>query len=130
MAILSIPAAYRRLVAAAPDRTAIACDGEIATRAALEAAAEARARDWHARGVGEGDRIAIALPNGIPFFECVLAAWKLGAVPIPLSSRLPEPEHADATSVSIEERVLDDLLAGIEVELPVRGRRARPPTRH
>ena len=44
--------------------------------------------------------------------------------------RLPEPEHADATSVSIEERVLDDLLAGIEVELPVRGRRARPPTRH
>lgn len=93
MAVLSFPAAYHRLVLAAPDRTAVVCEGERATRAGLERAAERRARAWRALGVGEGDPVAIALPNGIAFFECVFAAWKLGAVPVPLSHRLPEVEQ-------------------------------------
>lgn len=93
MALLSFSAAYHRLVLAAPDRPAIVCEGETATRAQLERAAERRARAWRALGVGVGDSVAIALPNGIAFFECVFAAWKLGAVPIPLSHRLPEAEQ-------------------------------------
>ena len=93
MALLSFPAAYHRLVDAAPTRPAIVCDGKVATRAELERAADARARAWRDVGIGEGDPIAIALPNGISFFECVFAAWKLGAVPIPLSHRLPEIEQ-------------------------------------
>ncbi|MBY0401164.1 AMP-binding protein [Myxococcota bacterium] len=93
MAFLSFPAAYHRLVVAAPSRPAIVCDGSVATRAELERAALRRARSWDALGVREGDSVAIALPNGIAFFECVFAAWRLGAVPIPLSHRLPEAEQ-------------------------------------
>ncbi|MEZ4331707.1 MAG: AMP-binding protein [Myxococcota bacterium] len=93
MASLSFPAAYHRLVLAGPDRPAVVCAGETATRGQLERAAEARARAWLDLGVREGDSVAIALPNGIAFFECVFAAWKLGAVPIPLSHRLPEAEQ-------------------------------------
>ena len=47
--------------------------------------------------------------------------------------RLPTATHADATSVIVDERELDDLLAGISIELPVRkrrARRARKPTIH
>ncbi len=93
MALLSFSAAYHRLVDVAPTRPAIVCDGKFATRVELERAADARARAWRDLGVGEGDPVAIALPNGIAFFECVFAAWKLGAVPIPLSHRLPEHEQ-------------------------------------
>ena len=39
--------------------------------------------------------------------------------------RLPMPSRADATSIIVDERELDDLLAGIAVELPARKRRAR-----
>ena len=35
----------------------------------------------------------IALPNGIEMFEASLAVWKLGAVPLPLSHRLPRHER-------------------------------------
>ena len=41
----------------------------------------------------EGDLVTIALPNGCAFFEAVLASWKLGATPNPISSRLPEAEQ-------------------------------------
>ncbi|MDQ6692312.1 MAG: AMP-binding protein, partial [Candidatus Dormibacteraeota bacterium] len=43
-------------------------------------------------GVGEGDYVTIALPNGIEFIEACLAAWKLGAVPQPVSNRAPRLE--------------------------------------
>lgn len=42
--------------------------------------------------------------------------------------RVPQAPHADATSIALSERELDDLLDGIDVELdpkPRRGRRGR-----
>jgi transposase len=39
--------------------------------------------------------------------------------------RLPEASHADATSVELDERALDELLDGIDVEKPQRRRRLR-----
>jgi len=137
VALLSLPAAYHRLVVAGPAKPAIACDGAIATRAALEAAAEARARAWRARGVGEGDRVAIALPNGIPFFECVLAAWKLGAVPIPLSHRLPEAEQRAIVLLADPKLMLGvpaerypDRLVLDDTDAPSDARAARNPGTH
>ena len=44
------------------------------------------------RGVGEGDRVAIALRNSVELVLSTLAAWKLGAVPIPLRWDLPDWE--------------------------------------
>jgi bile acid-coenzyme A ligase len=44
------------------------------------------------RDVGLGDRLAIALPNSPQLVLSVLAAWKLGAVPVPMRWDLPDWE--------------------------------------
>jgi bile acid-coenzyme A ligase len=45
------------------------------------------------RGVGEGDRLSIAIRNSPPLVLAALAAWKLGAVPVPIRWDLPDWEH-------------------------------------
>lgn len=71
-------------------------------------------------GVGQGDLVSIALPNSIGFFVAVLAAWRLGATPAPISSRLPRIER-DA----IVELAVPSLIVGIDpAEHP--GRRVVP----
>ena len=45
-----------------------------------------------ARGVGIGDYVTIGLPNSVGFMEAAIAAWKVGAIPQPVSHRLPRGE--------------------------------------
>jgi bile acid-coenzyme A ligase len=80
------------LAAEDPARPAITCDGRTTTRAELEARANRLARSYAELGVGHGDFVTVALPNGIEFYEACYAIWKLGAVPQPASARLPGPE--------------------------------------
>jgi len=82
-----------RLAAADPERTALVCAGETLSRAGLEARANRLARAFEAQGVGPGDLVSLALPNSIGLVSGCIAAWKLGAVPNPLSHRLPAPER-------------------------------------
>ena len=100
MTVLSFPETFRRLATGAPDAPAVLCDGQLTTRGALEAAANRRAHAFAALGVGQDDKVAIALPNGVAFLESALAAWKLGAVPVPLSSRLPEKEQREIVALA------------------------------
>ena len=44
--------------------------------------------------MGQGDYVTIVMPNSIEWAQAVLATWKLGAVPQPLSARLPDTELA------------------------------------
>jgi bile acid-coenzyme A ligase len=44
------------------------------------------------RGLGLGDRLGIGLQNSPQFVLSVLAAWKLGAIPVPMRWDLPEWE--------------------------------------
>ncbi|HUN31848.1 MAG TPA: AMP-binding protein [Trebonia sp.] len=44
------------------------------------------------RGLGQGDRLAVALRNSPQFIVSVLAAWKLGAVPVPIRWDIPDWE--------------------------------------
>jgi bile acid-coenzyme A ligase len=46
------------------------------------------------RGLRAGDRLAVALRNSPGLVETVLAAWKVGAVPVPLRWDLPDWEQA------------------------------------
>jgi bile acid-coenzyme A ligase len=46
----------------------------------------------HERGVCEDDMVTVAVPNSIDFFIAYIAAWRLGATPQPISSRLPQRE--------------------------------------
>ena len=80
------------LAAGQPGHPAVTCDGRTVTYGQLEAQANRLARAYAALGVGQGDFVTVALPNGIEFFEACYATWKLGAVPQPASSRLPVPE--------------------------------------
>ncbi len=77
----------------APEAPVVIFEDQVRTRAQLESASNRRARLYLEAGVASGDRVTIALPNGPEFFECCLAAWKLGATPSPVSSHLPEIER-------------------------------------
>lgn len=81
--------------AATPDRLAlVAPDGSRLTYAELHARADLAARRLAALGVRGGDRVAVLLPNGVPFAEVVHACMRLGAVLLPLNLRLTPGELA------------------------------------
>lgn len=75
-----------------PDAPAVTCDGESRTWRELERRTNWIARALEKRGVREGSFLTIGLPNGIGFVEAAIAAWKLGAVPQPVSAKLPAAE--------------------------------------
>ncbi|MBW0090732.1 AMP-binding protein [Pseudonocardia sp. KRD-184] len=83
---------FDRLAALDPDAVALhAPDGDV-TRAELAAASNRAAREFRALGVRQDDLVTIGLGNGFPFYAAVLGAWKLGAVPQPVSAKLPPAE--------------------------------------
>jgi bile acid-coenzyme A ligase len=90
----------RELAAAAPDAPALTDDHGSVTRRELDERSTRLARRFAALGVRYGDFVSIALPNGIRHVECSLAAWKLGAVPQPLSHRLPPTELAALVGIA------------------------------
>ena len=75
-----------------PRRPAISFGDEVVTREDLEARANRRARMLGALGVGHGDMVTVALPNGPELYETTFALWKLGATPNMVSSKLPDGE--------------------------------------
>ena len=76
----------------APDEPAVTCDGRTITRAELDRSTNRLARAYAERGVGVGDYVTMVLPNSIEWIQSAVACWKLGAVPQPLSARLPAAE--------------------------------------
>ncbi|MHC9296145.1 AMP-binding protein [Mycobacterium sp. LTG2003] len=83
-----------RLAAADPDRPAVTCAGRTITRGELDRSTNRLARAYAEFGVKQGDYVTICLPNSIEWVQAVLATWKLGAIPQPLSPRLPDAEFA------------------------------------
>jgi len=94
---VSIGARVRELAAERPDEVVfvfVAIDGreqpftwpELDRRSGQLAGALAE------RGLGYGDRLGIGLRNSSQFVLAGLAAWKLGAVPVPMRWDLPEWE--------------------------------------
>ncbi|ORV97474.1 AMP-binding protein [Mycobacterium kyorinense] len=76
----------------APDEPAVTCDGRTITRDELDKSTNRLARAYAELGVGVGDYVTIVLPNSIEWVQATVACWKLGAVPQPLSPRLPDAE--------------------------------------
>src|SRR5262245_30238287 len=93
MALVSYGRRVTDLAAAQPDAVAFVCGDEVVTRGELERDANRRAREFARRGVSPGDLVTLVLPNGFEWLKSCLAAWKLGAVPNPLSARLPARER-------------------------------------
>ena len=82
-----------QLARSAPGAPAVTCDELTVTRAELETRTNRLARVFQDLGVRQDSLVTIGLPNGIGFFEATIAAWKLGATPQPISSRLPAAER-------------------------------------
>ncbi|OBI47713.1 AMP-binding protein [Mycobacterium sp. E787] len=80
------------LAALAPDEPAVTCDRVTLTRAELDRSTNRLARAYADRGVGVGDYVTMVLPNSVEWIQAAVACWKLGAVPQPLSARLPDAE--------------------------------------
>ncbi|MFV9635035.1 AMP-binding protein [Mycobacterium neumannii] len=87
-----ISAQVSRLAETEPDAPAITCEGVTLTRGELDASTNRLARAYAELGVREGDYVTVVLPNSIEWVQAVLATWKLGAIPQPLSPRLPDTE--------------------------------------
>ncbi|MGW5642027.1 AMP-binding protein [Saccharopolyspora sp. NPDC003752] len=122
------PVRLAELAAAEPDRAALTCEDITLTRAELESESNRLARDLLARGVRQGDFVSIVLPNGVPFVLAEIAAWKVGAVPQPLSPKLPAGELAEIIALTEPALVIGDVepeLTGGRPVLPARFRSAQ-----
>lgn len=85
---------FRERVAEAPDAPALHHFGCDVDREELDRLSDAAARGLAGLGVTRGDRVAISLQNTPAFVVCLLAAWKLGAVVVPVNPMLRGRELA------------------------------------
>ncbi len=88
-----------------PDAVAFRQDERCLTYAELAARVDRLAGGLAARGIGRGDRIAYLGPNDIATFELFFAAGRLGALFVPLNTRLADAEIdellADCTPAAV-----------------------------
>ncbi|WP_432841383.1 AMP-binding protein [Dactylosporangium sp. CA-092794] len=82
-----------RLADEDPDFVAISHEDDSITRREFERRSNRLARVYAEQGVKFGDYVAVSLPNGIGFYVAFFAVLKVGAVPLPLSYRLPIAER-------------------------------------
>ena len=75
-----------------PDRVAVIHGDDRLTYARLHDRVTGLARGLRGLGVGRGDRVAYLGPNHPAFLETLFAAGTLGAILVPLNTRLAAPE--------------------------------------
>ena len=110
MAVRSIGAVIRAHADRKPaDAIAIVFGEDRLTWRELEARSNQRTRQLQSNGVAQDDLVAIMLPNGVAFHEAALAAWKAGATPCVVSSRLPDREMTDILAVAAPKAVIGDV---------------------
>ncbi|HLN75588.1 MAG TPA: AMP-binding protein [Nocardioidaceae bacterium] len=84
----TVLAMFRERVAEAPDAPALSYFGRDIGRRDLDELSDVVARGLADLGVWEGDRVAVSLQNTPAFPICLLAAWKLGAIVVPVNPML------------------------------------------
>lgn len=94
--IAAVPDLAAKRAELTPDKVAIEeiATGRSLTYADLDRRARAAAAVMAARGVGEGDRVAVLCRNRGAFFELLFGCAKLGTILVPLNWRMPPPELA------------------------------------
>ena len=83
-----------------PDHPAVVCGATRLGYAALAESVRRVASGLRKLGIAPGDRVLVHLPNGVEFVQAAYAAFSLGAIAVPVNTRLAarELEHlfADA----------------------------------
>ena len=90
--LISFAAQLRDLKSRQPQAPAVTCGVSTLSRDELDRQSDALAVELRRLGVGIGDMVTVALPNSLDWFVAVVALWKLGATPQPVSARLPRRE--------------------------------------
>jgi long-chain acyl-CoA synthetase len=83
-ATLSVAAILSESARRTPDRTALYCGGAVISYRELWNQARSYAGALRARGIGRGDRVAMAMPNVPDFPRVYYAVLALGAVVVPV----------------------------------------------
>ncbi len=112
----SFAAQFAHHAVAQPDAPAVTVGSDISgsvtmSYADLDRAATRMGRTLLDHGVTAGDFVTIAEPNSVHFLIGGLACWKIGAIPQPVSSRLPRLELAAIIELADPAAVI-----GVEVE--------------
>ncbi|HEY5194219.1 MAG TPA: AMP-binding protein [Solirubrobacteraceae bacterium] len=103
---MQVEAWLQRAALAAPALTALHTPDAQLSYAELACCAQAGADELVERGIGRGDRVAIALPAGIAFAQTLHACFLLGAVAVPIDLRLTASEReriVAGTSLLVDE---------------------------
>lgn len=109
-----------------PDRAMCIFGDETVTYAQMADRVSRTAAGLRARGVGQGDIVALLAYNSIEFLETIFAANHLGAVAMPINWRLAAPEvryileHSNARALVCDDTLSALATAALEgVEQPV-----------
>ncbi|MGO4740365.1 AMP-binding protein [Bosea sp. 2KB_26] len=90
----TLPEALSRALRLAPSDEAVVCNGERISYAALAARVDVVAAALVAHGMRKGDHVGICVGNGIPWIVLFHAIARLGAVVVPVNTRLKAEEIA------------------------------------
>lgn len=82
-----------RLAAESPEAPLLTSGDRTVSRAEFEALTNRMGRAYVERGVALGHFVTLALPNSVEWFVHFVACWKAGAIPQPVSPRLPLAER-------------------------------------
>ncbi len=115
----SLAALVRAAARQRPDAPAVVTRDERLTWAELDAAADVAAAGYVGRGLAVGDRVAVQLPNGLPWLRAVLGALRAGLVVVPVNTAYTEPELeyvlTDAGAALLVAPAERDEIAGVPV---------------
>jgi acyl-CoA synthetase (AMP-forming)/AMP-acid ligase II len=120
--------AFLEAARADPARQAVIADDEAVSYGELSRLASQAALGFLELGIREGDKVALWLPDGVPFLAAALGAWRIGAIVVAVNPRFRAGEVAyvlgqsDSVAVVLSEQAGStnqvDLLRQIWAELP------------
>ena len=88
----SLAALVRAAAAERPDAPAVVAGDQRLTWGELDAAVDRAAAGYAALGMAPGDRVAVQLPNGVPWLRAALGALRAGLVVVPVNTAYTDPE--------------------------------------
>jgi len=88
----SVYEVFARACAADPHAEALVCAGERLSYAALAERAAQVSAGLAERGIGAGERVGMLLGNRVQFAATLLGILRLGAIAVPIGTRLQKPE--------------------------------------
>jgi acyl-CoA synthetase (AMP-forming)/AMP-acid ligase II len=103
--LLTFPQLWREKLAAGGDRLLLVADSDRRTYADLDRRSRMLAKALIAAGCGKGSHVALLHPNGADFLAALIAALRIGAVAVPLST-LSTPSELGWLLTSSDSRFL------------------------